>query len=228
MICQGRLTINSRPVHGTTPPGSVRRARIEFTVEPFREGSLGTHVAAALEVLRSAGFEPDVGPFGTTVEGDVEPLFVAMGRAATASFDAGASRVSLTARATATSSDAEELLTFLRPVARTLGARIVAPEDMSSASLPLVWKGQLVAGLQPPVPRDLRDGLSDLVTHIEAELGAPLAELSRVDKQRAVRLLDERGAFAFRNAVDEVADAMGVSRVTVYNYLNSTRSAGPG
>ena len=39
-----------------------------------------------------------------------------------------------------------------------------------------------------------------------------------------MRLLDERGAFMLRRAVEHVADAMGVSRITVYNYLTrSTR-----
>ena len=46
-------------------------------------------------------------------------------------------------------------------------------------------------------------------------------ERSREEKQRAVRLLDERGAFTLRRAVEQVADAMGVSRITVYNYLNA-------
>ena len=35
-------------------------------------------------------------------------------------------------------------------------------------------------------------------------------------------MLDERGAFTLRKAVEDVADALGVSRFTVYNYLNST------
>jgi predicted transcriptional regulator YheO len=56
---------------------------------------------------------------------------------------------------------------------------------------------------------------------VEKELGAKLALLSRSEKQRAIRLLDERGAFILRRAVEDVADAMGVSRITVYNYLNS-------
>ena len=56
---------------------------------------------------------------------------------------------------------------------------------------------------------------------VEAELGGRLPMLSREDKQRAVRLLDERGAFILRRAVEDVADAMGVSRITVYNYLNA-------
>ena len=36
-----------------------------------------------------------------------------------------------------------------------------------------------------------------------------------------VMSLDEKGAFILRRAVEDVADAMGVSRITVYNYLNA-------
>jgi predicted transcriptional regulator YheO len=56
---------------------------------------------------------------------------------------------------------------------------------------------------------------------VEIDLGAPLQDLSRSDKQFAVKLLDQRGAFILRRAVEDVADAMGVSRITVYNYLNA-------
>ena len=34
-------------------------------------------------------------------------------------------------------------------------------------------------------------------------------------------MLDQRGAFTLRRAVEDVADEMGVSRITVYNYLNA-------
>ena len=44
-----------------------------------------------------------------------------------------------------------------------------------------------------------------------------------VDETPVERLLHERGAFNLRNAADEVADALGVSRVTIYNYLNAVR-----
>ena len=33
----------------------------------------------------------------------------------------------------------------------------------------------------------------------------------------------QAGAFTFRNAVEFVSDAMGVSRATLYNYLNAHR-----
>ncbi len=202
----------------------MQQVRVEFTVEPFREGRLGAHVDAALRSLRDDGFEAEVGPFGNAVEGDAGPLLAAVARAAAASFDAGASGISVTARAVG-GDDASSFLAAVGPLARALGGRIVPAERMGSSSVPLVWKGRVVGGLERAQVSDLRNGLSGLVADIEGELGGRLATLSRVGKQRAVRMLDERGAFAIRNAVDEVADAMGVSRVTVYNYLNATRAS---
>jgi uncharacterized protein YqgV (UPF0045/DUF77 family) len=202
----------------------VGKVRVEFTVEPFHEGGMGRHVETAIAHLGERGLAPDVGPFGTSVEGETAAVWTAVAEAATASFEAGATGVTLTARAVAEPIDAEEFLAALRPVARALGARVVPASRMSGAAVSLVWRGQVVGGLERPIPADLRNGLGSLVTQVEAELGAELAELDRKDKQKAVRMLDERGAFAIRNAVEEVADAMGVSRVTVYNYLNATRA----
>ena len=39
----------------------------------------------------------------------------------------------------------------------------------------------------------------------------------------AVRLLDDRGAFLLRRSVEDVAGALGVSRIAVYNYLSAMR-----
>jgi len=72
-------------------------------------------------------------------------------------------------------------------------------------------------------PTSLHDALSRMIADVERELGAPLAGLSREDKQAAVRLLDGRGAFLLRKAVEDIADAMGVSRITIYNYLNAEK-----
>jgi predicted transcriptional regulator YheO len=63
-------------------------------------------------------------------------------------------------------------------------------------------------------------GLEQLLADLAAELGDPLSELPRAEKQRAVRLLEERGAFAYRKSAETVAEALGVTRFTVYNYLN--------
>ncbi len=199
--------------------------RLEFTVEPFEEGVIGTHVVAALDRLREAGFEPDIGPFGNAVEGETESLFAAVAAAAAASFAAGATGMVLSARAVTTDDDATDFLAAIGPVVRAVGGRLVPAAEVGRGVVPLVWRGRVVAGMRTTIPGDLREGVSSLIQQLEEELGGPLAGLSRVDKQRAVRLLDERGAFALRNAVDEVADTLGVSRVTVYNYLNATRAS---
>ena len=65
--------------------------------------------------------------------------------------------------------------------------------------------------------------LGRLIEQVEDELGGRLPDLSREQKQRAVRLLDDRGAFLLRRSVEDVADALGVSRITVYNYLGAIR-----
>jgi uncharacterized protein YqgV (UPF0045/DUF77 family) len=67
----------------------------------------------------------------------------------------------------------------------------------------------------------LHGALDRLIDQVAAELGAPLTELSREKKQAAIRILDERGAFLLRKSIEDVADAMGVSRITIYNYLNA-------
>ena len=74
-----------------------------------------------------------------------------------------------------------------------------------------------------PGATNLHDALSRMIAAVERDLGAPLPQLSREDKQAAVRLLDAGGAFLLRKAVDDVAVAMGVSRITIYNYLNADK-----
>lgn len=70
---------------------------------------------------------------------------------------------------------------------------------------------------------DLREALDHMIEQVEADAGRTLVEMSREEKQTAVRVLDERGAFQLRKAIEAVADAMGVSRITIYNYLNAIR-----
>ena len=70
-------------------------ARAEFTVEPFVDGRPGPHVIAAVDAARAAGFEPDIGPFATVIEGDAGAISVAIGAVLDAARTAGAARVSM-------------------------------------------------------------------------------------------------------------------------------------
>lgn len=118
------------------------------------------------------------------------------------------------------------LLEAVAPVADAVGGQIVETDQLRPGDIPLAWGGVVVGGFRPAA--ELHGALDRLVSGVERELGRPLAALSREDKQRAVRLLDQRGAFTLRKAVEDVADALGVSRFTVYNYLNSAQPAAPG
>lgn len=99
-----------------------------------------------------------------------------------------------------------------------MGARFVSKDEVAKSDVELVWDGITVGAVRLP---PLHGALERLVEAVEAELGGRLSTLSRTDKQRAVRLLDERGAFTLRRAVEDLADILGVSRITVYNYLNA-------
>jgi len=121
------------------------------------------------------------------------------------------------------------LMDALAPVAAALGGSLVDVEELAGADIPLCWDGQVMGGLR--VPSDVLGGtdsglhgaLGRMIEQVEDELRGRLPDLSREGKQRAVRLLDERGAFLLRRSVEDVADALGVSRITVYNYLNAIR-----
>jgi hypothetical protein len=112
------------------------------------------------------------------------------------------------------------LLRALEPVADALGAELVNAKDVRPGDVPLAWEGSVVGGLR--LPTGAHGTLDRMMATVEHECGVPLGEMTREQKQDAVRTLEARGAFDFRRSVETVADAMGVSRFTVYNYLNAS------
>jgi DNA binding protein with HTH domain len=124
------------------------------------------------------------------------------------------------------------LLVALAPLLTRVDAELVAPRDAAPSDVPLVWDGETVAAVRLPAgtpasPSPAEGGvvadLDTLLEEVARELGGSLSELSRADKQRAVRILEERGAFQYRRSAEGVAEALGVTRFTVYNYLNRGR-----
>ncbi|MDH3293148.1 MAG: helix-turn-helix domain-containing protein [Acidimicrobiia bacterium] len=116
------------------------------------------------------------------------------------------------------SGSVDEFLRALRPVVDSLGGSIVPERSSRASDLPVEWQGKVVAFVRSP---ELHGALHRAVADIERELGTKINDMARADKQMAVRRLDERGVFLLRGAVDDVADLMGVSRVTLYSYLNA-------
>ncbi len=73
----------------------MARCRAEFTIQPFEEGNPGPHVVAAIAAARGAGFDPDVGPFGTSVTGGPDEVLQGLQQVVADSLAAGAGRISV-------------------------------------------------------------------------------------------------------------------------------------
>lgn len=71
----------------------MARARMEILVEPFRENEPGPHVEAVLDVFRGRGLVFDLGPFATTVEGELDDLLEAVSALLSAGFAEGADSI---------------------------------------------------------------------------------------------------------------------------------------
>lgn len=110
------------------------------------------------------------------------------------------------------------LVVAIKPVLDALGAEVISVDEARVSDIALEWEGEIVAAVRLP---PITGALNRLITQVEKELGAGLSEMTRAQKQEAVRLLDQRGAFTLRRAVEDLAEAMAVSRITVYNYLNA-------
>jgi len=108
----------------------------------------------------------------------------------------------------------------LQPLLTLVGGEVLEPAELEPGDVPLTWEGEVIGGVRL---ESLTGALDRLVSHIQDELGGKLMDLPRADKQAAVRMLDERGAFQLRKAIEDVAAMMGVSRITIYNYLNAIR-----
>ncbi|MFF7199748.1 MULTISPECIES: helix-turn-helix domain-containing protein [unclassified Streptomyces] len=98
-----------------------------------------------------------------------------------------------------------------------MGAELVEPGQASPDDVVLAWEGEDVIAVRLP---QLSDSLDHILAALERRHGMPLSELDRRTKQLVVRSLEARGAFSVRHGVETVAGALGVSRFTVYNYLN--------
>ncbi|GAA0369514.1 helix-turn-helix domain-containing protein [Streptomyces blastmyceticus] len=110
----------------------------------------------------------------------------------------------------------------VRPLVDAMGGEMVEPEHARGDDVLLSWEGRAIVAVRLP---HLSDSLDRILADLERRHGMPLSELDRRTKQSVVRGLEARGAFSVRHGVETVASALGVSRFTVYNYLNRENSA---
>lgn len=71
----------------------MTRCQVEFVIEPFVEGSPGPHVRSGIDAMVARGLDVSMGPFGSSVSGEVQELADAVGAMVTAAVSDGARRV---------------------------------------------------------------------------------------------------------------------------------------
>ncbi|MBN0044607.1 helix-turn-helix domain-containing protein [Streptomyces actuosus] len=116
----------------------------------------------------------------------------------------------------------ESFIAAVKPLVDAMGGEMLPPDEAGPEDVVLSWEGVDAVAVRLP---QLADSLDHILAAMERKRGKPLADLDRRSKQEVVRILEARGAFSVRHGVETVAGALGVSRFTVYNYLNREKEA---
>jgi len=70
---------------------------------------------------------------------------------------------------------------------------------------------------------DIRDVVAGMVAKLLNEMGKTPAAMSRDEKMEVVKRLEERGTFLVKRSAEQVADALDLSRYTIFSYLKEIR-----
>lgn len=80
------------------------------------------------------------------------------------------------------------------------------------------------AAPQEIVGPDIQMVLEDMIDSAVKAIGKPVNLMTKSDRIEVLRLLEERGAFHIKRAVERVSARLGISKVTAYSDLDSVRS----
>ncbi|RDI65929.1 helix-turn-helix transcriptional regulator [Nocardia pseudobrasiliensis] len=86
--------------------------------------------------------------------------------------------------------------------------------------------GTLLGGAEPiaspreTFPRSVGELTERMIAEAVADTGVPVDLMKKQHKIQVVARLREQGVFAVKDAIETVAEAIGVTRFTIYNYLN--------
>lgn len=75
-----------------------------------------------------------------------------------------------------------------------------------------------------PICQNVSDLLNELINQSVRRVGKPVALMTREDKIRAVRFLNDTGAFLITKSSDKISKFFGISKYTLYSYLDESKS----
>ncbi len=72
---------------------------------------------------------------------------------------------------------------------------------------------------------NVNDLLDTLIQETQESVGKPAAIMAKEDKVRFIQLLDQKGAFLIKKSGEKVCSYLGISKYTLYSYLEESKSA---
>lgn len=77
------------------------------------------------------------------------------------------------------------------------------------------------------ITHNVSDLLDSLIEQALAMTGKPVAAMTREDKIQIVHFLDNAGAFLITKSGDKIAALLGISKFTLYNYMDAGNKLNP-
>lgn len=77
-----------------------------------------------------------------------------------------------------------------------------------------------------PIARNVSDLLDELIDQSVRIIGKPVALMSKDDKVKAIRFLNDTGAFLITKSGDKVCKFFGISKYTLYSYIDESKENG--
>jgi predicted transcriptional regulator YheO len=106
-----------------------------------------------------------------------------------------------------------------KPIATFCMNLNVTPLLLFSRFLSTLPAGQEESGAGESFSQDLGQVVEAMIAECGHKVGKPVSLMSKSDRVQVVKLLEERGVFQLKKSVPLVAERLGVTRKTIYNYL---------
>jgi len=72
--------------------------------------------------------------------------------------------------------------------------------------------------------KDVDEILENIINKAIEEINKPISLMQKEDNLRVVGIVDEKGGFMIKGAIDQLAHSLNVSRYTIYNYLEELKA----
>ena len=92
---------------------------------------------------------------------------------------------------------------------------------VESAVRDLISTGEETQQTEPEKIVNINDLLDDLIEQSVALVGKPVALMNKDDKVKAIRFLNQNGAFLVTKSSDKIAKYFGISKYTLYSSIDT-------